>query len=84
MIALVRAFHGATGHAVGPEQVEAIRQLCLDPILGQAWVLTSKIGTLAMAWSIFVIQLTTAAVSQCLTTSGLPPISEGRVWVRGF
>jgi ribosomal protein S18 acetylase RimI-like enzyme len=40
LIALVRAFHGETGHTVGPEQAEAIRQLRLDPILGQAWVLT--------------------------------------------
>jgi predicted GNAT superfamily acetyltransferase len=31
-----------------------------------------------MASFIFVIQLTTAAVLRCLTTSGLPPIGEGR------
>ena len=39
LIALVRAFHGESGHAVGREQVEAIRQLCVGSTLGQAWML---------------------------------------------
>ena len=40
LIGLVRAFHEESGHAVGPEQAEAIRQLCANSTLGQAWVLT--------------------------------------------
>jgi hypothetical protein len=40
LISLVKAFHGESGHAVGPEQAEAIRQLCADSTLGQAWMLT--------------------------------------------
>jgi len=40
LIGLVRAFHGESGHVVGPEQAEAIRQLCANSPLGQAWVLT--------------------------------------------
>jgi ribosomal protein S18 acetylase RimI-like enzyme len=39
LIALVRAFHEESGRAVGGDQVEAIRQLCLDSILGRAWML---------------------------------------------
>jgi ribosomal protein S18 acetylase RimI-like enzyme len=40
LIGLVRAFHDESGHAVGAEQAEAIRQLCANSTLGQAWVLT--------------------------------------------
>ena len=40
LIGLVRAFHGESGHAVVPEQAEAIRQLCANSPFGQAWVLT--------------------------------------------
>jgi ribosomal protein S18 acetylase RimI-like enzyme len=40
LIQLVRAFHGESEHAVGPEQAEAIRQLCADSTLGRAWMLT--------------------------------------------
>ena len=40
LIELVRAFHGESGPAVGPEQAEGIRQVCTDPTLGRAWVLT--------------------------------------------
>ena len=39
LIALVQTFHGESGHAVGPEHVEAIRKLCVDSTLGQAWIL---------------------------------------------
>jgi GNAT superfamily N-acetyltransferase len=39
LIALVRAFHGESGHAVSGDQVEAIRQLCVDPTFGRAWML---------------------------------------------
>ena len=39
LITLVRAFHGESGHAVGGEQVAAIRQLCVDSTLGRAWML---------------------------------------------
>jgi GNAT superfamily N-acetyltransferase len=42
LTALVRAFHGESGHAVGQEQAEAIRQLCVDSTLGQAWVLAVR------------------------------------------
>lgn len=39
LIELVRAFHEESGHAVSREHVEAIRQLCADSTLGQAWLL---------------------------------------------
>ena len=39
LIALVRAFHGESGYAVSGDQVEAIRQLCVDSTLGRAWML---------------------------------------------
>ena len=39
LIALVRAFHGESGYVVSGDQVEAIRQLCVDSTLGRAWML---------------------------------------------
>src|SRR5690349_5324963 len=41
LTAAVRRFHGESGHEVGPAQATAIRALCSDASLGQAWLLTN-------------------------------------------
>jgi ribosomal protein S18 acetylase RimI-like enzyme len=53
LIELVRAFHGESGHAVGPEQSEGIRQVCADPTLGRAWVLTVQDKNVGYALAYF-------------------------------
>jgi ribosomal protein S18 acetylase RimI-like enzyme len=40
LVEVVRRFHGKSGHAVGPGQAAAIRDLCSDASLGRAWLLT--------------------------------------------
>ena len=44
LAAVVRRFHGESGHEVGPAQARATLALCSDAALGRAWLLSDGRG----------------------------------------
>jgi hypothetical protein len=80
LVAPVRRFYGEIGYEIGPEQAEAIRDLCSDRSPGGHGCCRAGAMMSATPSPTGGTRSTAAGASPCWTTSGLSPACAGAGW----
>jgi ribosomal protein S18 acetylase RimI-like enzyme len=80
LVALVRRFHGESGHDVGPAQADAVAALYGDPALGAAWILRAEGHDAGYALACYRHSIDHGGRVAFLDDLWLEPAVRGRGW----